>query len=99
MLAPKIFLMVCDGLRPDSIDARRTPNLAAIARRSVDFRRSHAVFPTVTRANSSSLATGVYPRLHGIAGNELLAPIVNGGKPFSTADADRLGNAASRFVD
>lgn len=97
MLEPKIFLMVCDGLRPDSIDAQRTPNLAALAQRGVDFRRSHAVFPTVTRANSSSLATGVYPHLHGIAGNELLALPggsenynVHDGKPFSTADADRL---------
>ena len=90
MLEPKIFLMVCDGLRPDSIDARRTPNLAALAQRGADFQRSHAVFPTVTRANSSSLATGVYPRHHGIAGNELRSANVHDGKPFSTADADRL---------
>ena len=96
MLEPRIFLMICDGLRPDFIDARRTPNLAALARRGTEFRRSHAVFPTITRANSASLATGVYPRRHGIAGNELVAPGgspnegVNDGKPFSTADADRL---------
>jgi arylsulfatase A-like enzyme len=48
------------------------PNLAAFAAAGVIFTNHHAVFPTVTRVNSSSLVTGMEPGGHGLAGNRLL---------------------------
>ena len=89
-LSQRVFLMVLDGLRPDSVTSERMPNLARLGAGGVVFQRNHAVFPTVTRANSASLATGVYPKGHGIPGNELVSEVVEQGRPFSTADADRL---------
>jgi arylsulfatase A-like enzyme len=89
-LATRVLLMVCDGLRPDLVSAELMPRLTRLAASGVEFRRSHAVFPTVTRANSASLATGVSPRQHGIPGNELVADAIEPGIPFSTADARQL---------
>ena len=54
------LVFVVDGLRPDSIDATETPNLYRLRKEGVAFEHTHAVFPTVTRVNSTSLGTGVY---------------------------------------
>ncbi len=101
-LSQRVFLLVLDGLRPDLVTSEQMPNLARLGASGVVFQRSHAVFPTVTRANSASLATGVYPRLHGIPGNELVSSLIDEGRPFTTADAERLeqlrGARAGRVV-
>src|SRR5262245_14600817 len=55
------LVFVMDGLRPDSITAADTPNLHRLRTEGVWFENSHSVFPTVTRVNSTSLATGSYP--------------------------------------
>jgi arylsulfatase A-like enzyme len=69
--------MVWDGMRPDLISPSLTPNLARLAEGGVRFRDSHAVFPTVTRINSTSLATGCQPARHGILGNSLYVPAID----------------------
>ncbi len=69
--ATRAFLMVWDGMRPDLISADLTPNLWKLTQTGVRFQDSHAVFPTVTRINSASLATGAQPANHGILGNSL----------------------------
>jgi hypothetical protein len=69
--------MVWDGMRPDLISHALTPNLARLAEGGVRFRDSHAVFPTVTRINSASLATGCQPASHGILGNSLYVPEID----------------------
>ncbi len=66
-------LLVLDGLRPDFVTPRLMPNLDALAQRGVRYTRSHAVWPTVTRVNASSIATGCYPATHGIPDNQLVA--------------------------
>lgn len=75
--AARAFVMVWDGMRPDLISAELTPHLWDLTRRGVRFRDSHAVFPTVTRINSASLATGAQPANHGILGNSLYVPAVD----------------------
>ncbi len=40
--APNILIVLIDGLRPDAIDARVTPNIAAFRRGSMDFRRHYS---------------------------------------------------------
>ncbi len=48
-------LFVWDGLRPDSIDPRWTPNLALLRDTgAVDFRNHHAVYPTFTMMNAAA---------------------------------------------
>ena len=65
------IVLVLDGLRPDSITPVNTPNLDRLRSNGVQFDNTHAVFPTVTRVNSASLGTGVYPNRHGIMGNSI----------------------------
>ena len=58
----RIFiLMVWDGLRPDLVNPRDTPNLFALGREGVRFARHHSVFPTVTMVNAASIASGGRP--------------------------------------
>ena len=63
------LVLVLDGLRPDSITADETPNLWRLRQEGVNFLNGHAVFPTVTRANATAIATGTYPDRNAIFGN------------------------------
>ena len=78
--------MVWDGMRPDLISAELTPNLIRLTSTGARMLDSHAVFPTVTRVNSASLATGVPPAVHGIVGNSLYAPKVDPRAAISIGD-------------
>ncbi len=70
-----VIVMVWDGLRPDLVTARDTPNLFSMARDGVRFDRHHSLYPTLTMANSAVLATGARPGETGILGNVMwLAP-------------------------
>jgi predicted AlkP superfamily pyrophosphatase or phosphodiesterase len=48
------------------------------------------VFPTVTRVNASSYATGAYPGTHGLMGNTVYFPEVDALKGLNTGDAREL---------
>lgn len=84
------LVLVLDGLRPDSISASETPNLHRLRREGVWFENTHAVFPTVTRVNSTSLGTGSYPARHGIMGNSIYVPAVDPLRAFSNDNFDNL---------
>src|SRR5436309_2475961 len=71
------LVLVLDGLRPDSITAEETPNLWRLRQEGVNFLNGHSVFPTVTRANATAIATGTYPSRNGIFGNTLYVREVN----------------------
>lgn len=64
--------MVWDGLRPEQVSAEATPNLWRLAHEGVWFERSHAVYPTLTRANSPAISTGCRPGRAGVPGNTFL---------------------------
>src|ERR1700720_4365356 len=53
-----VVLFVADGLRFRIVDDRTAPTMAALAREGVTLRNSHALFPTFTTTNASSMATG-----------------------------------------
>lgn len=53
-----VILFVADGLRSEIVTDATAPTLARVRREGVDFRNSHALFPTVTTANASAFATG-----------------------------------------
>ena len=70
-----MVLMVWDGLRPDFVTQRDTPNLFRMAREGVRFDRHHSIFPTLTMVNATALATGAPPGVNGLEGNNFyLAP-------------------------
>ena len=55
-----VVLFVPDGLRALSVDAQSAPAMAALRDKGVNFKNSHALFPTFTTANASAMATGHY---------------------------------------
>lgn len=55
-----VIIFVADGLRRGSVNATDTPALYAVRANGVDFANSHALFPTFTTPNASSIATGHY---------------------------------------
>ena len=52
-----VVLFVADGLRSRIVDDSTAPTMAALAREGVSLRNSHALFPTLTTANASAMAT------------------------------------------
>jgi len=53
-----VIIFVADGLRHGSVNERDTPTFWAIRKQGVYFRNSYALFPTLTTANASAIATG-----------------------------------------
>ena len=90
MTARLVIVFVVDGLRPDAITAEDTPTLFRLRAEGVDFANGHAVFPTVTRVNAATLATGAQPGTHGIVGNQLYVPAVEPRRAFDTGDYGNL---------
>lgn len=86
----KTLIVFFDGLRPDYITPELMPNVYAFSKRGVYGKYHHSVFPTVTRVNSSSYATGSYPGTNGIMGNTVYFPQVDTTKGLNTGDAKEL---------
>ncbi len=85
-----VIVFVVDGLRPDAITAADTPTLDRLRGEGVNFANSHAVFPTVTRVNAATLATGTQPGTHGIVGNQMYVPAVDVSRALGTDSHRRL---------
>jgi hypothetical protein len=86
----RTLIVFFDGLRPDYITADGMPNLYAFSKRGCYGKAHHSVFPTVTRVNSSSYATGSYPATHGLLGNTVYFPEVNPTRGLNTGEAAEL---------
>ncbi len=84
------LLIVLDGLRPDYVRPDWMPHLYELSQRGVVGTNHHSVFPTVTRVNAASIATGSYPETHGLLGNSVYFPEVEPAKSLSTGDAKNL---------
>lgn len=80
----KTLIVFLDGLRPDYITPEQMPNLYAFKQTAAYGKKHHSVFPTVTRVNASSYATGCYPKSHGILGNAVFFPSVNKTQSLNT---------------
>ncbi|MCE7038962.1 alkaline phosphatase family protein [Dyadobacter sp. CY312] len=83
-LKNKTLIFFFDGLRPDYITAELMPNLHDFKQKASVGTHHHSVFPTVTRVNSASYATGSYPGTHGLLGNTIYFPAVNKSKAIGT---------------
>lgn len=85
-----VLLMVVDGLRPDYVTPELMPRLHALGARGVRFDANHSVFPTVTRVNASSIATGSYPETHGLLGNTIYSEKTFPTKGINTSEYTEL---------
>ena len=65
----RAIVVVCDGLPADMMRPELAPNLARLANWSHVFTAHESVYPTTTRVNSASMATGYLPARHGLEGN------------------------------
>jgi arylsulfatase A-like enzyme len=83
-------VVVLDGFRPDYVSRENTPNIFAIAQEGVVCTNHHAAFPSVTRVNSATIATGCYPGRHGLLGNTIYFPEIDPAKGLSAANAKNL---------
>src|SRR5918996_2489648 len=84
------LVLVLDGLRPDSINAEDTPTLWRLRAEGVSFAASHAAFPTVTRVNAATIATGAHPGTHGIVGNTIYVPAIDARRAVGNDDWKHL---------
>jgi len=76
-----VIIFVADGLRYGIVSPVTAPTLAKIQKTGVDFRNSHAVYPTVTTTNASVIATG-----HGVGDTgEWSNSVYFGATPLSAA--------------
>jgi len=82
-------VIVVDGLRPDYVTPALMPRLVRLGERGIVFGAHHAVYPTVTRVNAATFATGVYPEAHGLLGNTVYVPAAN---PTNTLDTGSRAN-------
>ena len=78
--AGPVLMISIDGLRPaDVIDAGKrgnhVPNLRALMAAGAYATGVKNVLPTVTYPNHTTLITGTYPTVHGIAGNVVFDPL------------------------
>lgn len=89
------LIVIFDGMRSDYITKELMPHLYSFREKSSRAEQHHSVFPTVTRVNSASFATGSYPGTHGLLGNAVYFPKVNPGKAIGTSYEDLSKVAAT----
>lgn len=92
----RVVIVVWDGLRPDLIVPEATPTLAAMAAGGTWVRDSYCAYPSETRVNATTLATGCQPGRHGIVGNKLYVPDVDPHGAVVTGDDATLTAIAER---
>ena len=97
----RAVLVVLDGLRGDLVGEAFTPNLHRLATAARWYPNHRSVFPSATRVNSASLATGCFPASHGLHGNVIaldegdgLVPVPVGPPEFR----ERLRRATGRTL-
>src|SRR5438094_10367086 len=69
-----VVIVGLDGLRADMMTPDTTPYLLRLAQQGVCFARHHAVFPTATRVNVTTLVPGTNSDTHGIVHNSIFEP-------------------------
>jgi arylsulfatase A-like enzyme len=67
--ARRVLVVGFDGMRPDLVDAEQMPVLSGLIAQGTRLSEHHAVYPTETRVNISSLASGTTPGRHGVVAN------------------------------
>jgi predicted AlkP superfamily pyrophosphatase or phosphodiesterase len=97
----RAVIVVCDGLRRDLIDPYATPSLTRFARCAMVFSNARGIFPSLTRVSAASIATGCYPRHHGLLGNTMALNDGSGLACYSAGEPtfrDRLRSVTGRTL-
>ena len=97
----RAVLVVVDGLRGDLVNEAFTPNLNRLANSARWYPDHRSVFPSATRVNSASLATGCFPASHGLHGNVIALDEGDGLVPVPVGPAtfrERLRRATGRTL-
>jgi arylsulfatase A-like enzyme len=99
--APRnVIIFVADGLRPLSVSPTDAPTLARLQKEGVFFANSHSLFPTVTTANASAIATGHHLGDTGDFANTLFVGGSVGGSATPFIEDDQvLAELDARFRD
>lgn len=74
---PVVLIVSFDGFRSDYLTKTPTPHLTALMEEGVSVPYMSAQFPTKTFPNHHSMATGLYPDVHGITDNTVFDPLHN----------------------
>ncbi len=82
--AEHVVLIVWDGMRPEFVTEANAPVLWNLARNGVTFRNHHSAYPTLTNANSTALATGVWPAHSSLLANYEYRPELESAKFIRT---------------
>jgi arylsulfatase A-like enzyme len=88
-----VILIVCDGLRPDSVTAADMPNLARLAHEGTFFAHHHPVYLSSTEVNGTAISTGAYPTHSGLMANNEYRRHLDPLKPFATERIDIVRKA------
>lgn len=86
----RTLIVMFDGLRPDYIHPDIMPRLYAFSKEGSYSNNHRSVYPTVTRVNAASYATGSYPATHGLMENTLYLPALDSSGTISTGNAANL---------
>ena len=86
----RVLIVTLDGLRPDLVTEERMPHLVRLCESGTRLADYHAAYPTHTRVQVSTLATGAYPGTHGITANVMVVPGVEPDHIVDTADYQHL---------
>ena len=86
----RTLIVIFDGLRPEYITPENMPHVFSLRQSGSYGMDNHSVFPTVTRVNASSYATGSYPGTHGLLGNTVFFPEVHRTQVLNTGDVNEL---------
>ncbi len=86
----RTLLVMFDGLRPDYIRPDIMPRLYAVSREGSYSENHRSIYPTVTRVNAASYATGSYPAVHGLMENTLYLPEIDATASINTGNAANL---------
>jgi hypothetical protein len=95
MPAPKVLVVVFDGLRPDHVTPNRAPNIHGFKSAGVWMRNTASAFPSETRVQVSTVMTGHPPAGHGIMANQFYDPRLGFSSAMDTSDDARM-RAAER---
>ncbi|MDD3430394.1 MAG: alkaline phosphatase family protein, partial [Oscillospiraceae bacterium] len=71
----KTMLILCDGMRPDSIEACLNPYAKSFAQQSLVAMQGQTIMPSVTLPCIMSLFTSAMPQNHGIFTLQYAAPL------------------------
>jgi arylsulfatase A-like enzyme len=83
-----VVIFVADGLRPGSLNPTDAPTLVRLQKEGVFFSNSHSLYPTLTTANASAIATGHLLGDTGDFANTIYtgSHVINSGTPFIEDD-------------